>query len=166
MLSRLLLRMKSSSTANAASTSISVATSSAKISDNPVSPDTNKEPKPPTKVKNNELLNNLIKLKNQFKRKELLARISSAKAENEYYENLHRHLDDIVLDDTPRKRYSITQLPKNKLCEHGRQQNKCKECGGADICEHGREKYYCKECGGKGICIHGKRRSRCKECEG
>ena len=54
---------------------------------------------------------------------------------------------------------------KNK-CEHGRQQNKCKECGGSSICEHNRQRNRCKECGGSSICEHNKRRERCKECGG
>lgn len=50
------------------------------------------------------------------------------------------------------------------VCEHGRQQSQCKECGGVGICEHGRRRSQCKECGGSGICEHGRRRSQCKEC--
>ena len=30
------------------------------------------------------------------------------------------------------------------------------------ICEHGRQRQYCKECGGASICEHGRRRSQCK----
>ena len=33
------------------------------------------------------------------------------------------------------------------------------------MCEHGKEKQKCKECGGASICEHGCRRSRCKECK-
>ncbi len=54
---------------------------------------------------------------------------------------------------------------KNK-CEHGRQRNKCKECGGNQICEHGKQKAQCKDCGGISICEHGRQRCRCKECGG
>ena len=39
-------------------------------------------------------------------------------------------------------------------CEHGRQRNRCKDCGGSSICEHGRQRYRCKDCGGVGICEH------------
>ena len=52
------------------------------------------------------------------------------------------------------------------ICEHGRQREKCKECGGSGLCEHGRERSQCKECGGSGICEHGRVRSKCKECGG
>ena len=31
------------------------------------------------------------------------------------------------------------------ICEHGRERNLCKECGGASICEHGRRRSECKE---------------------
>jgi len=55
---------------------------------------------------------------------------------------------------------------KRVHCEHGRQRNRCKECGGAGMCEHGRVRYSCKECGGAGICEHGRRRYSCKECGG
>ena len=51
-------------------------------------------------------------------------------------------------------------------CEHGKQKERCKECGGKGICEHGRQRYGCKECGGKGICEHGRQRHGCKECGG
>lgn len=30
-------------------------------------------------------------------------------------------------------------------CEHGKQKDFCKECGGSQICEHGKQKYRCKE---------------------
>ena len=55
---------------------------------------------------------------------------------------------------------------ESRFCEHGRQRNKCKECGGSSICEHGRRRYDCKECDGPGICEHGRIRSQCKECGG
>jgi len=51
-------------------------------------------------------------------------------------------------------------------CEHNRQKNRCKECGGCGICEHNRQKILCKECGGSGICEHNKRKSQCKDCGG
>ena len=51
-------------------------------------------------------------------------------------------------------------------CAHGRERNKCKECGGVGICEHGRRRSLCKECGGSEICEHGRYRSQCKECGG
>ena len=41
-------------------------------------------------------------------------------------------------------------------CEHGKQKNRCKECGGSSqkraVCEHGRQKSRCKECGGSSFC--------------
>ena len=42
---------------------------------------------------------------------------------------------------------------------HGRQRNKCKECGGVGICEHGRRRTTRKDCGGSGICEHGRKES-------
>ena len=50
------------------------------------------------------------------------------------------------------------------ICEHGRQRRQCKDCGGSSICEHGRRRNTCKECGGSSICVHGRRRYECKEC--
>jgi len=54
---------------------------------------------------------------------------------------------------------------KNK-CSHGREKNRCKECGGGSICEHNRQRSTCKECGGGSICEHNRIRSRCKDCNG
>ena len=34
----------------------------------------------------------------------------------------------------------------NSKCEHNRQKNLCKECGGSCICEHNRRKNQCKDC--------------------
>jgi hypothetical protein len=57
--------------------------------------------------------------------------------------------------------------PKKRIkCEHGKQKNYCKECGGSSICQHGKQKRYCKECGGSSICQHGKQKRYCKECGG
>ena len=38
-------------------------------------------------------------------------------------------------------------------CEHNREKNTCKECGGASICEHGRLRSTCKECDSDGHLI-------------
>ena len=54
----------------------------------------------------------------------------------------------------------------NADCQHGRQHNYCKECGGSQICEHNRQKNQCKECGGIGRCEHNRSRHSCKECNG
>lgn len=51
-------------------------------------------------------------------------------------------------------------------CEHNKQKNKCKECGGSAICEHRIERSSCKKCKGGSICIHNRARSRCRECGG
>ena len=51
-------------------------------------------------------------------------------------------------------------------CPHGKQKQKCKECGGSQICEHGNWKYQCKECGVVQKCPHGRRKYQCKECGG
>ena len=53
-----------------------------------------------------------------------------------------------------------------KLCEHGKQRYRCKDCGGSGICEHGRRRRLCKDCGGSGICEHGRQRNICKDCGG
>ena len=53
-----------------------------------------------------------------------------------------------------------------KKCEHNRQRNHCRECGGAGICEHGRRRDACRECGGSSFCEHGRRRQVCKDCNG
>jgi len=63
----------------------------------------------------------------------------------------------IVVEKKSRKRFK---------CEHGRERNKCKECGGASICEHDRQRSQCKDCGGACICEHDRYRSQCKECGG
>ena len=54
----------------------------------------------------------------------------------------------------------------NKICEHGRQKFRCKDCGGSGICEHHRQKRNCKECGGSNICEHGRQKQQCKACGG
>ena len=35
---------------------------------------------------------------------------------------------------------------KRAKCEHRRERNRCKECGGASICQHGRQRSKCKDC--------------------
>ena len=35
---------------------------------------------------------------------------------------------------------------KRLLCEHGKQRNRCKECGGGSICEHDERRSQCKVC--------------------
>jgi hypothetical protein len=55
---------------------------------------------------------------------------------------------------------------KRRLCEHGKQKSRCKECGGSGICEHKRVRSRCTECGGSGICEHKRVRSQCTECGG
>ena len=60
----------------------------------------------------------------------------------------------------------IAKPPRLPPCPHGRQRNRCKECGGSGLCEHGRQRSKCKDCGGSGICEHGRRRCRCKDCGG
>ena len=53
-----------------------------------------------------------------------------------------------------------------KKCPHGRQQQHCRDCGGASICEHGRQRHQCRDCGGSSFCEHGRRRAHCRECGG
>ena len=60
----------------------------------------------------------------------------------------------------------IDRKNKNKnKCEHGRQRNNCKDCGGSSICIHNKRRQICKGCGGSSICIHNKIRSACKICK-
>jgi hypothetical protein len=56
--------------------------------------------------------------------------------------------------------------PGPTYCHHGRQKNKCKDCGGRSICQHGRQKSLCKDCGGSSICQHGRQKNKCKDCGG
>ena len=56
--------------------------------------------------------------------------------------------------------------PGPTICQHGKQKNKCKECGGSGICKHFKQKSLCKECGGSSICQHGKQKNKCKDCGG
>ena len=51
-------------------------------------------------------------------------------------------------------------------CPHGRQQNRCKDCGGCGICEHNLERKSCKKCDGSQICIHKRVRHLCVPCGG
>lgn len=50
------------------------------------------------------------------------------------------------------------------LCMHGRQKQRCRECGGVSICPHGKERNVCAQCGGASLCIHGRRKCYCREC--
>ena len=61
--------------------------------------------------------------------------------------------------------YSKKISDKNK-CEHGRRQNRCKDCGGSQVCEHGRIRSHCKDCNGVSFCEHGRIRNTCKDCCG
>jgi len=54
----------------------------------------------------------------------------------------------------------------NSKCEHNRQKNLCKECGGSSICDHNRQKSFCKDCRGSSICEHNRRKNYCKDCRG
>ena len=65
-----------------------------------------------------------------------------------------------------RQRNKCKDCGGSQICEHGRQRNTCKDCGGASICEHGRQRNTCKDCGGSQICEHGRLRSQCKDCGG
>jgi hypothetical protein len=78
-------------------------------------------------------------------------------------------------DGSGRKRYKCEhgrqkdrckECGGTSICVHGRQQQQCKHCGGSAICAHGRQKHRCKECGGTSICAHGRRKDRCRECGG
>lgn len=54
----------------------------------------------------------------------------------------------------------------NKLCNHGKSKNHCKDCGGSSICVHNIQRNRCVKCDGKSICEHKRLRYRCKECNG
>uniref|UniRef100_A0A0G4GI77 CBM20 domain-containing protein n=1 Tax=Chromera velia CCMP2878 TaxID=1169474 RepID=A0A0G4GI77_9ALVE len=79
-----------------------------------------------------------------------------------------RMSDHSALDPAPQGQGQLVLRDKwgNRLCGHGRRQDRCKQCGGSSICEHGRQRRRCKECGGSSICEHGRRRDRCKQCGG
>ena len=68
--------------------------------------------------------------------------------------------------DTPASSEARKPRKKRATCEHGRQRNRCKDCGGGSICEHGRQRRTCKACGGSQICPHGRVRCQCKDCGG
>lgn len=53
-----------------------------------------------------------------------------------------------------------------KKCEHNKQRNLCRECGGSSICEHNKQRNYCRECGGSSFCEHNKQRAQCRACNG
>ena len=55
---------------------------------------------------------------------------------------------------------------KRGLCEHGRRNGQCTDCGGSSFCEHKRRKGRCKDCGGSGFCEHNRRKGTCKDCGG
>ena len=52
-------------------------------------------------------------------------------------------------------------VPRRGKCEHQRDRNKCRDCGGAGICEHQRRRSSCKDCGGASICEHQRQRQHC-----
>jgi len=54
----------------------------------------------------------------------------------------------------------------HRLCEHGKQRSRCRDCGGSSFCEHNRERNRCVKCGGSGICEHKMRRANCRDCGG
>jgi hypothetical protein len=68
-------------------------------------------------------------------------------------------------DNEKRREYNKKYYLKNK-CEHNRQKNRCKDCGGSSLCEHSRRKTECKDCGGSSICEHKRQKSQCKDCGG
>ena len=71
-------------------------------------------------------------------------------------------------DENEDKGGKVSKRKKSKrsMCEHNRQRNTCKLCGGASICEHNRQRSTCKLCGGSSICEHNRQRNTCKLCGG
>ena len=55
--------------------------------------------------------------------------------------------------DRQRQTGSAPQRGQSR-CEHNRQKNNCKDCGGTSICQHNRQRSRCKDCGGASICQH------------
>ena len=53
-----------------------------------------------------------------------------------------------------------------KVCIHKKIKQNCKQCGGSSICEHNRQRHQCKECNGSSLCEHNRQRHQCKECNG
>ena len=50
------------------------------------------------------------------------------------------------------------------ICEHGRVEYACKDCGAAAICEHSvRIQRKCNDCGGVDACQHGRAKRSCKD---
>ena len=74
--------------------------------------------------------------------------------------------DGVLLKSCDKCREKRKKSRTEHNCEHGRQRNNCKDCGGASICEHGRRRSRCKDCGGSQICEHNRQRSSCKDCGG
>ena len=86
---------------------------------------------------------------------------------NYYYKNERRWWTGKKLFcEHKRQRNRCKECGGSGICEHNRQRSSCKDCGGSSICEHKKRRSSCKECGGSGICEHKKRRNRCKECGG
>jgi len=71
-----------------------------------------------------------------------------------------------LLCEHNRQKNTCKDCGGSSICQHNRQKSQCKECGGSSICQHNREKRTCKECGGSGICQHNRQKSQCKECGG
>ncbi len=59
---------------------------------------------------------------------------------------------------------SLNKQSAYVYCPHGKEHNRCVDCGGASICEHKRVKSTCKMCGGSQICEHNSRKAQCKIC--
>jgi hypothetical protein len=76
-------------------------------------------------------------------------------AQERFYE---AHKDKCSIKD------GVLQYLRRRVCEHGRQEHQCKECGEWFLCEHGIRRYTCKQCGGTGICEHGKHMHLCPKC--
>lgn len=52
-----------------------------------------------------------------------------------------------------------------KMCDHGKRQESCKECGGKQICKHERQRSTCIECGGGSVCKCERQKSSCRKCD-
>ena len=74
--------------------------------------------------------------------------------------------EEVPLEGGGFKRRRVGAKAWKYHCEHGKQKERCKECGGSAICKHGRVRSQGKECEGAAMCEHGRQRSGCKECGG
>ena len=70
----------------------------------------------------------------------------------------------IVVSESVGEQQPEKKKRKKKMCPHGRERYRCRDCNGAGICKHGRLRSQCRDCGGGSICEHGTLRCKCRIC--